>query len=118
MDIDSTPRSGMMLEVDSQAAGFADVGEQITNDGSVEEGCGETAAEAKGGAGVAEPVGCAAFCKAIFKDAAAPLLPRPATPRPSGRGRKWVMVATRSSLRQAARPSPVSVSQRAQRKLM
>lgn len=28
------------------------------------------------------------------------------------------MVATRSSLRQAARPSPVPVSQRAQRKLM
>lgn len=107
MDIDSTPRSGMMLEVDSHAAGFADVGEHITNDGSVEEGCGETATEAKGGEVVAESVRCATFCKAIFKDAVAPLLPRPATALPSGRGRK-----------RPARPSPVPVSQRAQRKLM
>lgn len=58
--------------------------------------------------------GCAAFCKNIFKDAAAPLLPKPAVIA----GRKKVAVATRSSLRQAAKPSQVPVSQRAQQKLM
>lgn len=58
------------------------------------------------------------FCNDIFKEAEPPLLPRPASPpRCGGRGRR-VIASTRSSMRLAARPSPVPVSQRAQQKLM
>lgn len=102
MDIDATPRHGLVMEKDHGAAGNAVAGDLVY--GAVTE-------DAEGG--------CDAFCKGIFKEVAPPLLPRPATsPRQGGRGRKRVMVATRSSLRQAARPSPVPMSQRAQRKLM
>jgi hypothetical protein len=102
MDIDATPRHGLVMEKDHGAAGNAVAGDLVY--GAVTE-------DAEGG--------CDAFCKGIFKEVAPPLLPRPATsPRQGGRGRKRVMVATRSSLRQAARPSPVPVSQRAQMKLM
>lgn len=64
---------------------------------------------------------CVSFCKGTFREANCPLLPRPArSPKLGGRSRKRVMVATttRVSQRQAARPSPVLVSQRAQQKLM
>jgi len=59
--------------------------------------------------------------KDLFRKLPGPLLPKPAppagdTPRP-GRGRR-TMASTRSSLRLAARPSPVPVAQRAQHKLM
>jgi hypothetical protein len=68
----------------------------------------------------------AAFCAIMFKPAPAPILQRPDSPPPPPptssrghtRGRKWVMVATRSSTRLAARPSMVPVAQHAQNKLM
>jgi hypothetical protein len=72
--------------------------------------------------------GCASFCRRMFSKVPEPLLPRPASPqvvdvqkkasRSSTRGRRRTLAPTRSSLRLAARPSPVPVAQRAQRKLM
>jgi hypothetical protein len=67
------------------------------------------------------------FCSAIFKSVPEPLLPRP-TSSPTSPP-KWVcskcmgrkqtnMIATRSSLRLAARPSTVPMAERATRKLM
>lgn len=92
-----------------------DAGRQITDDGydtEVQEPLATNTTDA-----------CATFCSDMFRAATAPLLPRPASPPrrggPSGtRGRKRVMVATRSSMRLAARPSTVPVAQRAQKKLM
>jgi len=108
MDIDGTPRSGMILEAAGRAAELAVAGGLGTDEATVEDG-GQAVA---GASGVAASVGCATFCKAIVKDTTAPLLPR------ASRSRKRLIVATRTSLRQAVRPSPVPVSQRAQRKLM
>lgn len=114
MDIDVD----LLAEDDGGATGFTDAGLQAADKGSADDARHETEATVEGDK-AADPPSCAAFCKGIFKEAAAPLLPRPATtPRQRGRGHKKVMVATRSSLRQAARPSPVPVSQRAQWKLM
>jgi len=116
MDIDGTPRSGMILEAAGGAAELAVAGGLGTDEATVEDG-GQVVA---GASGAAASVGCATFCKVIFKDTTAPLLPRPDTPQlpRASRSRKRLIVATRTSLRQAARPSPVPVSQRAQRKLM
>jgi hypothetical protein len=103
-------------------ADYAVAGEHVGDDGSVDDDrdvAEAIVAEAKGGNGApSELFAYAAFCKGIFREAAAPLLPRPTTSPRRSRGHKRAMVATRSSLRQAARPSPVPVSQRAQRKLM
>lgn len=116
MDIDGTPRSGPVKDAVVTAA------EEVAavEDNTVEDRLEHIEPE-KEDSLVAEPAGCAAFCKEIFKTATAPLLPRPVTsPRRGGRGRgrKRVMVSTRSSMRLAARPSPIPVAQRAQRKLM
>jgi hypothetical protein len=103
-------------------ADYAVAGEHVGDDGSVDDDrdvAEAIVAEAKGGNGApSELFAYAAFCKGIFREAAAPLLLRPTTSPRRSRGHKRAMVATRSSLRQAARPSPVPVSQRAQRKLM
>ena len=69
---------------------------------------------------------CASFCRKMFRKVPEPLLPRPASPQvvkkqagqSSTRRRRRTLAPTRSSLRQAARPSPVPVAQRAQLKLM
>jgi hypothetical protein len=124
MDIDANPRSSTVLEEDGGDgdADYAVAGEHVGDDGSVDDDrdvAEAIVAEAKGGNGApSELSACAAFCKGIFREAAAPLLPRLATSPSRSRGHKRAMVTTRSSLRQAARPSPVPVSQRAQRKLM
>jgi hypothetical protein len=66
---------------------------------------------------------CLDFCKGIFKEIQEPLLAAPhaspprATSSRAGRARK-TLVPTRSSMRLAARPSSVPISQRAQHKLM
>jgi hypothetical protein len=84
---------------------------QIIDEGTESDGHETVAAATKDG--------CAAFCSAIFKSAAAPLLRRPASPpRRGGKGRKRVVTSTRSSVRLAARPSPFPVAQRAQQKLI
>lgn len=115
MDIDSTPRSGNLIESDSHATVLADVGGHVDDDGSMEEG-GDLIVESL----VVEPVGYATICKTILKDVATPLLSRLDTPGLSrgGHSRKRVMLPTCSSLRQAARPSLMPVTQRAQWKLM
>ncbi|CAD6268904.1 unnamed protein product [Miscanthus lutarioriparius] len=69
---------------------------------------------------------CASFCRKMFRKVPEPLLPRPASPQvvkkqadqSSTRRRRRTLAPTRSSLRQATRPSPVPVAQRAQLKLM
>jgi hypothetical protein len=68
---------------------------------------------------------CASFCKKMFRKVPEPLLPRPASspavekqPSRSRTRRRKPLAPTRSSLRQAARPSSVPVAQRAQLKLM
>jgi hypothetical protein len=84
--------------------------------------------EDTGGCTETEDIGGCASCRRMFKKVPEPLLPRTASPpvvdvqkkasRPSTRGRRRTLAPTRSSLRLAARPSPVPVAQRAQRKLM
>ncbi|CAD6268906.1 unnamed protein product [Miscanthus lutarioriparius] len=98
------------LASDHQVAHCRDPGAEDT------EGCTET--EDNGD--------CASFCRKMFRKVPEPLLPRPASPQvvkkqagqSSTRRRRRTLAPTRSSLRQAARPSPVPVAQRAQLKLM
>lgn len=110
MDIDTAPLS-KELEAAGELAGDMEAGGHLTDvddefDVQVQQGATPTDS-------------CAKFCSTMFRNAAALLLPRPTTPpRKGGRGRKRVMVATRSSTRLAGRPSPVPVAQRAQQKLM
>jgi hypothetical protein len=106
MDIDTTSHPATELVAEAGAEGRMEAGGQATDDGYESD--------------VQVPVdGCAKFCSSIFKSADAPLLPRPTSPaHRGGKGRKRVMASTRSSLRLAARPSPVPVAHRAQHKLM
>jgi hypothetical protein len=60
----------------------------------------------------------------LFHELPAPILaplqttPSVRAPKPRAAGKRRTLAATRSSLRQAARPSPIPVAERATRKLM
>lgn len=99
------------------AHGFQDATLQQDLNNSVDER--EVGDQEAGGHHVAD------FCSGMFKELPAPLLPTPKSPPPhatlprAGKVRKRKnLQATRSSLRQAAKPSTVPVAERAQHKLM